>query len=69
MVREGIGITFLSDLSVKNEPNILNDQIVNIPLVNYERSNVTYGWAHLKKRKLSPVGRAFIKMLSQQISN
>jgi LysR family transcriptional regulator, transcription activator of glutamate synthase operon len=69
MVQEGIAITLWSDLSIKNDPRILNGQIIPIPLVNYERANVTYGWAHLKKRKLSPVGKAFIKILSQQSLN
>jgi LysR family transcriptional regulator, transcription activator of glutamate synthase operon len=69
MVREGLGITFWSDISMKDDLKIVNDQIVHIPLVNYERSNVTYGWAYFKKRKLSPVGRAFIKILSQHSLN
>jgi LysR family transcriptional regulator, transcription activator of glutamate synthase operon len=69
MVEEGLAITLWSDLSIKNDPRILNGQIIPIPLVNQESSNVTYGWAHLKKRKLSPVAKNFLKTLRLEISN
>lgn len=69
MIQEGIGITFWSDLSIKNTSPIIDNQIVHIPLANYERANVTYGWAYLKKKKLSLIARSFLDILRLQISN
>lgn len=68
-VREGIGFTFFSDFSIRNDPWVASGDIVAIPLVNYERSNLTLGCVHSKKRRFSEEARDFLIMMRQLIAN
>jgi LysR family transcriptional regulator, transcription activator of glutamate synthase operon len=69
LVMSGIAITLLSDAIIKNDPSVLNGDIICIPLVNYERSNLTYGLVRSKKRSFLKPARDFIKTMKQQIEN
>ena len=65
-VVEGIGISFLSEFTIKNDPRVLAGQIIAIPLVNYERSNLTCGFIRPNRRHFSTSARGFIKLIKDQ---
>ncbi|PWA11956.1 hypothetical protein DCC39_08460 [Pueribacillus theae] len=67
MVCNGLAITILSDLVIKNEPAILSGDTVAIPLVDYERANLTYGFIRSKKRYYSTGARDFLKLLRSTV--
>ncbi|MFJ7682332.1 LysR family transcriptional regulator [Peribacillus butanolivorans] len=65
-IAEGIGISFLSEFTVINDERVINGQIIIIPLVNYERSNLTCGFIRSKKRYFSTSARGFLKIIKEQ---
>lgn len=66
-IAEGIGISFLSEFTIKNDHRIKNGQIIPIPLVSYARSNLTCGFIRSKKRYISDSSREFIRIIRDQI--
>jgi LysR family transcriptional regulator, transcription activator of glutamate synthase operon len=66
-VLSGMAVTLLSDIIMKNDPSVKSGEIILIPLINYERANLTYGIVRSKKRNFSPQARDFIKTMRDQI--
>lgn len=52
-VANGLGMSFLSEFSIKNHQLIKDGKVIPVPLVNYERSNLTCGYIRSKKRSTS----------------
>lgn len=66
-IAEGIGISFLSEFHIKNDERIIKGHIIPIPLVDYERSNLTCGFIRSKKRYFSTSARGFIQIVKAQL--
>ncbi|MFK9090487.1 LysR family transcriptional regulator [Bacillus salipaludis] len=66
-ITSGIGISFLSEFTIKDDQRVLDGQIIPVPLVNYERSNLTCGFVRSKKRHFSPSARGLIQIIREQI--
>lgn len=66
-IAEGIGISFLSEYNINNEERVKNGQIIAIPLVDYELSNLTCGYIRPKKRYYSTSAKNFLKIIKEQL--
>lgn len=64
-VANGLGISFLSEFSIKNHQLIKDEHIVPVPLVNYERSNLTCGYIRSKKRPISSLATELVKIIRE----
>lgn len=63
-IAEGIGISCLSEFNLKGDERIRDGQIKAIPLINYEKSNLTCGYVRSKKRHFSTSARNFMKIVN-----
>ncbi|WP_026701582.1 LysR family transcriptional regulator substrate-binding protein [Salibacterium aidingense] len=66
-ISEGIAISFINGLLLRNEPRVLNGKIVPLPLKNFDDLEISYGWLRMKNTYFSPVAKEFLKYLKKQI--
>ncbi|MGE7184617.1 LysR family transcriptional regulator [Peribacillus sp. NPDC006672] len=66
-VSEGLAISFLMDIALKDDHYVKSGEIIPIPLMNFE-SNRSFGWVRSKKKHFSLAAREFLKYLKLQIS-
>lgn len=67
-IAEGIGISCLSEFNLTDDERIKSGQIIAIPLINYEKSNLTCGYIRPKKRYFSKSARSFLKIINSMNS-
>ncbi|MBT2658448.1 LysR family transcriptional regulator [Bacillus sp. ISL-18] len=67
-VAEGLAIYFNYDLGQSSHHYVVNGDIVPIPLVGHDRTNIFFGLVRSKKKYFSAAAREFIKQLKQQIA-
>ncbi|WDL97689.1 LysR family transcriptional regulator [Alicyclobacillus sp. ALC3] len=59
-VAEGLAITFMVDLGLQDDYYVSNGEIVPIPLVNHNLTNITFGSIRSRKRAMSNATREFL---------
>src|SRR5699024_12230434 len=64
----GLGMSFLSEFSIKNHQLIKEGKVIPVPLVNYERSNLTCGYIRSKKRSTSSLATELVKIIRDRKS-
>lgn len=64
-VANGLGMSFLSEFSIKNHQLIKDGKVIPVPLVNYERSNLTCGYIRSKKRSTSSLAIELVKIIRE----
>ncbi|MDV2685586.1 LysR family transcriptional regulator [Alkalihalophilus lindianensis] len=62
-VAEGLAISFYYDVGINSDPYYLSGELVPIPLVNFDKSSLEFGWVRSKKQRSSKAAREFIKCL------
>lgn len=62
-IGNGIGVSFLSESSIEGHSLIESGAVVAIPLVNYERSNLTCGYIRSKKRPVLPLASELLQII------
>src|SRR5699024_6763422 len=65
---EGFGISFLSELLIRNDPRIINGEIVPIVLNNHNSTPLPFGWVSLKNIPLSYTMKVFLDHVREQIN-
>lgn len=66
VVSDNLGISFFVDLGLQNDPYILNGNIVNIPISDFD-SEFTYGWVHLADKYISLPEKKFLSYIQTAI--
>jgi DNA-binding transcriptional LysR family regulator len=67
-VSEGLAISFLMDIALKDDHYVKSGEIIPIPLINYESSHRSFGWVRSKKKHFSLAAREFLTYLKLHIS-
>lgn len=68
-ISEGFAASFINGLLLRDEPRVLNGEIVTIPLNNFEYMKISYGWLRLKNTYFSPIAKKFLSYLKHQIES
>ncbi|PEL09932.1 LysR family transcriptional regulator [Bacillus sp. AFS017336] len=68
-ILNGSAITWGPNFSIKNHPYILNGELVEVDIINYEHVNSTLGVITSKKKILSKVEKQFINFLRSEITS
>ncbi|MBI0580029.1 LysR family transcriptional regulator [Neobacillus cucumis] len=58
---EGLGISFVPDFSLKNNPHVLSGEIVLVEIINYEQENINLGWVRSKNNHFSITTKKFLE--------
>lgn len=66
-VAEGLAISFFSDLLLKNDPSVLNGDIIALPLID-RSTPIPFGWIRSKHTPFSAAAKEFLKYLKRQVS-
>ncbi|MBE5101588.1 LysR family transcriptional regulator [Priestia aryabhattai] len=66
-VAEGLAISFLIDIALKDDHYVKSGEIIPIPL-NLESNHLSFGWVRSKKKHFSIAAREFLKCLKLHIS-
>lgn len=67
-IAEGLAVSFLNNLLLRNDPRVINGEIVPIPLDDlYEETTTSFGWIRLKNSHFSYASREFLKYVKAQI--
>ncbi|MDM5210719.1 LysR family transcriptional regulator [Peribacillus sp. NJ4] len=67
-VSEGLAISFLMDISLKDDHYVKSGEIVPIPLINFDSNRRSFGWVRSKKKHFSFATREFLKCIKLHIS-
>lgn len=67
-VSEGLAISFLMDIALKDDHYVKSGEIIPIPLINIEPSRRSFGWVRSKNKHFSLAAREFLKYLKLHIS-
>lgn len=62
-VSEGLAISFLMDIALKDDHYVKSGEIVAIPLINLESSHRSFGWLRSKKKHFSFAAKEFLKYI------
>lgn len=66
-VAEGLAISFLMDIALKDDHYVKSEEIIPIPL-NLESNHLSFGWVRSKKKHFSIAAREFLKCLKLHTS-
>ncbi|GAB0167966.1 LysR family transcriptional regulator [Lysinibacillus sp. CTST325] len=67
-VADGLAISFLMDIALKDDHYVNSGDIIPIPLINFESHQRSFGWVRSKKKHFSLAAREFLKYLKFNIS-
>ncbi|QNU04738.1 LysR family transcriptional regulator [Peribacillus butanolivorans] len=67
-VSEGLAISFLMDIALKDDHYVKSGEIIPISLINFESNHRSFGWVRSKKKHFSLAAREFLKYLKLHIS-
>lgn len=67
-VSEGLAISFLMDIALKDDHYVKSGEIIPIPLINFESNHRSFGWVRSKKKHFPLAAREFLKYLKLHIS-
>ncbi|MDQ0862066.1 LysR family transcriptional regulator [Bacillus sp. V2I10] len=67
-VAEGLAISFLMDIALKDDHYVKSGEIIPIPLINYDSYPRSFGWVRSRKKHFSLAAKEFIKCLKLHIS-
>ncbi|MFE4428969.1 LysR family transcriptional regulator [Peribacillus butanolivorans] len=67
-VSEGLAISFLMDIALKDDHYVKSGEIIPISLINFESNRRSFGWVRSKKKHFSLAAREFLKYLKLHIS-
>jgi len=68
-IAEGVAIGIFIEFSMRNDPLILNGDIVAIPLINHEPSVISLGWARRTNKLFTTAQKEFLKYLIREYDN
>ncbi|WP_096199588.1 LysR family transcriptional regulator [Bacillus sp. FJAT-45350] len=58
-VSEGLALTIMSKSKLNSFPGGNYENIIQIPLINFEHTDIKYGWIQKKEKSISPVASEF----------
>ncbi|MFJ7183513.1 LysR family transcriptional regulator [Lysinibacillus xylanilyticus] len=67
-IADGLAISFLMDIALKDDHYVNNGDIIPIPLINFESHQRSFGWVRSKKKHFSLAAREFLKYLKYNVS-
>ncbi|MGG3468449.1 LysR family transcriptional regulator [Neobacillus pocheonensis] len=66
-ISNGLAISFAPDIVMKNNTFVLEGNIVEVDIINYEPINATLGLIHHKKKKPSEIEKHYIRFLKYEM--
>ncbi|MFF2876383.1 LysR family transcriptional regulator [Gottfriedia sp. NPDC057991] len=63
-VRQNLAISFAPEFSRKNNPLVLNKEIIPIELINFGPIDVSLGWARLENKETTLFAKKFINLVN-----
>jgi len=68
-IAESVAIGIFIEMSMKNDPLVMNGDIIGIPLVDHHPNTVSLGWARQTNKHFSIAQREFLKYLLREYDN
>jgi DNA-binding transcriptional LysR family regulator len=66
-ISSGVAISFAPDFALKNNPYVLQGEIVEIELINYDQIDVSLGLIRSKLKSLSQLEKQFIRLIKSKM--